>query len=68
MSTISIGGFVRHAPRVKSGMSYARERRSTDFSASFPDEAADYKAEIPELTARAKEAAAAQKAAAKAKK
>ena len=39
-----------------------------DFSASFPDEAVDYKAEIPELTARAKEAAAAQKAAAKAKK
>ena len=39
-----------------------------DFSASFPDEAADYKAGIPELTARAKEAAAAQKAAAKAKK
>ena len=34
MSTISIGAFVRHAPRVKSGMSYARDRLSTDFSVS----------------------------------
>lgn len=38
------------------------------FSASFPDEAADYKADIPELTQRAKEAASAQKASAKTKK
>lgn len=36
-----------------------------DFTVSFPDDAAAYKDEIPDLTARAKEFAAAKKAAAK---
>lgn len=36
-----------------------------DFTASFPDDGAAYKDEIPDLTARAKEFAAAKKAAAK---
>lgn len=35
------------------------------FAASFPDESADYKAQLPELTAKAKEFTAAAKAAAK---